>query len=100
MKQQDESNFYDDLQSGFDPAEALRQQNENETESNRLDYLIHKLFAQTPEGVELINTWKEALIMTPTVVGGEDSKDDGIREGQKRFIRGIILTVNRVERGE
>ena len=99
MKQQ-ESNFYDDLQTGFDPAEALRQQKDDESGSERLDYLIHKVFEQTPEGKELIGKWKEALIMTPTVVSGEDHKEDGIREGQKRFIRGIILTVNRVERGE
>jgi len=100
MQQQEEYNFFDDLDSGFDPKEALRQQTENESNAQRLDYLIHKVFEQTPEGKELIETWKEALIMTPTVVSGEDNKEDGIREGQKRFIRGIILTVNRVERGE
>jgi len=97
---QEESNFYDDLQSGFDPAEALRQQKDNESESNRLDYLIHKVFEQTPEGKELIGKWRDALIMSPTVMIGEDSKADGLREGYKAFIRGIILTVNRVERGE
>ena len=99
MKQQ-ESNFYDDLQTGFDPAEALRQQKDVEAESSRLDYLIHKVFSQTEEGKELIGKWKEALIMTPTVESGIDMAESGIREGQKRFIRGIILTINRVERGE
>jgi len=98
MKQQ--YNFYDDLQTGFDPAETLRQQKDGEAESERLDYLIHKVFEQTPEGKELIGKWKEALIMTPTVESGIDMAESGIREGQKRFIRGIILTVNRVERGE
>jgi len=98
MKQQ--YNFYDDLQTGFDPAETLRQQKDGEAESERLDYLIHKVFEQTPEGKELIGKWKEALIMTPTVESGIDMAESGIREGQKRFIRGIILTINRVERGE
>jgi len=99
MKQQ-ESNFYDDLQTGFDPAETLRQQKDGEVESERLDYLIHKVFAQTEEGKELLYKWKEALIMTPTVESGIDMAESGIREGQKRFIRGIILTINRVEKGE
>jgi len=40
------------------------------------------------------------LIMTPTVESGIDMAESGIREGQKRFIRGIILTINRVEKGE
>jgi len=99
MKQQ-QYNFYDDLQTGFDPAETLRQQKDGEAESERLDYLIHKVFEQTPEGKELIGKWKEALIMAPTVESGIDMAESGIREGQKRFIRGIILTINRVERGE
>ncbi len=100
MAQSDEYNFFDDLQSGCDPAEALRQNQDGEAQANRLDYLIHKVFEQSAEGKELIDTWEKALIMTPTVVSGEDSKADGIREGKMSFIRGIIQTVNRVEKGE
>jgi hypothetical protein len=100
VEKQQDNNFYDDLQTGFDPAEALRQQKDDESGSERLDYLIHKVFEQTPEGKELIGKWKDALIMTPTVESGIDMAESGIREGQKRFIRGIILTINRVEKGE
>ena len=100
MAQSDEYNFFDDLQSGCDPAEALRQNQDGEAQANRLDYLIHKVFEQSAEGKELIGTWEKALIMTPTVESGLDMAEAGIREGQKRFIRGIILTVNRVEKGE
>ena len=94
MKEQ--HNFFDDLNTGFDPAEALRQQQDNEAKSNKIDYLIHRVFEQSEAGKELITKWKEALIMTPTADGGMDMLDVGIREGQKRFIRGILLTIKRV----
>jgi hypothetical protein len=100
MNQQDERNFFDDLQSGFDPAEALRQQKDSEAKGKKLDYLIHQVFAQTEEGTELLNIWKDSLIMVPVIEPGVDMAEAGLREGFKRFIRSIILTINRVERGE
>ncbi len=97
---QEESNAFDDLDSGHDHDEALRQKVENTEVANRFDYLIHKIFEQTPEGKELMVIWDEILRMSPTVVGGMDMYDVGMREGRKTFIRDIILTVRRVERGE
>lgn len=93
-------NFFDNLNTGFDPAESLRRQKDAEEKANKLDYLIHAVFEQNEQGKELITIWKEALIMQPTVEPGIDQFDAGIREGQKRFIRGILLTINRVEKGE
>lgn len=63
----------------------------------RLDYLIHQVFEQSPEGKELINIWKESLLMNPTAEDGMDMIAVGIREGQKRMIRGIVLTIQRVK---
>jgi hypothetical protein len=90
------SNAFDDLYS-FDPDEAKAQQAQREEKGKRLDYLIHKVFAQTEEGIELFSMWRESLIMTPTAEAGMDNIDIGIREGMKTFIRKIGITLNRVE---
>lgn len=93
-------NFYDDLQSGFDPSEAMKIQKDYEAKAAKLDYLIHRTFEQGESGKELLDYWKTSLVMQPVAEGGLDLIDIGIREGYKRFIRGIILTIERVERGE
>ena len=97
MKEQ--SNFFDDLGSALDPAEAMKLAATKKAEAERLDYLIHRVFQQTPDGRELLNIWEESLIMTATADDGMDAVGIGIREGMKRFIRGIILTIRRVENG-
>ena len=94
-----ESNFFDDLLQQIDPKEALKQQADREEKGRHLDYLIHKVFAQSEEGRELVGIWKESLIMTPTAEEGMDMISVGIREGLKRFLRQIYLTINRVEEG-
>ena len=101
-RQQDENdkNFFDDLNSGFDPAKASKIQKDSESKAARLDYLIHQTFEQNEAGKELLAIWKEALIMSATAESGMDKVVIGINEGQKRFIRGIILTINRVEKGD
>jgi hypothetical protein len=65
----------------------------------KIDYLIHKLFAQTEEGRELIEIWAESILMTPSAVSTDTLLDIGLAEGQKAFIRGLILTVQKVEQG-
>lgn len=94
-----QGNFFDELQSGFDPAEALRQQKDHQVNAEKLDALIHRTFEQNESGKELLTIWKEALMMQPTVEPGIDQFDAGIREGQKSFIRGILLTIRRIEGG-
>ena len=91
-------NFFDDLNSGIDLSEALKAQKDSEIKARKLDYLIHKTFEQSEAGKDLLEIWKESLLMQPIATGGMDMVDIGIREGQKRFIRGIILTIRRVER--
>jgi hypothetical protein len=92
-----EYNFFDDLLNQVDPSEALKQQTDMEEKGKHLDHLIHKVFAQSDEGKELLEIWKESLIMSATADDGMDMIGVGIREGQKRMIRGIVLTIRRVE---
>ncbi len=63
----------------------------------RLDYLYHRVFAETEEGRELLETWLESLQMTPNDIEGSDLYSLGKQEGIKTFIRNIILTVRKVE---
>ena len=63
----------------------------------RLDYLIHKVFAQTEQGVELLEIWREHLLMSPAFEGHENPYQIGINEGRKSIIRNIILTIRKVE---
>ena len=72
---------------------------EQESKGNQIDYLIHKVFEQNEDGKELIDTWVDALLMTPTARAGDDMLTIGINEGVKQFIRNIKLTVDKVERG-
>ncbi len=91
-----DENFFDDLDSGFDPAEAQRQTDESRVKAERLDYLIHRVFEQSDDGGELLKIWAETLLMVAGAEAGMDQIDVGIREGYKRFIRNIILTIKRV----
>ena len=91
------SNIFDNLGTDFDPVESERQKVEMEAKANRLDYLIHQTFCQNPSGAELLAMWKESLIMAPTASPGDETLQIGIAEGHKSFIRGILLTVRKVE---
>lgn len=92
-----ERNFFDDL-NPIDTEEVEKFNKDQNARGEKIDYLVHKVFAQTEEGQELLSIWKESLMMQPTAEGGLDAVEIGIREGMKRFIRGIILTINRVEK--
>lgn len=70
---------------------------EQKAQFNKLDYLIHKVFAESPEGAELLSIWKESLVMTPTATAGADLLMIGMAEGTKTFIRNLILTIEKVE---
>lgn len=96
--QNKEENFFDTLGESFDQPKATKEQAELKAKGERLDNLIHKVFQQSEEGRELVAIWKESLIMQATAEGGMDLLEVGIREGQKRFIKSIILTVRKVEK--
>jgi len=88
------SNPYDDL--GSQP-----EWNEDDKANfERLDYLIHKTFGQSDEGLELLALWTENLIMSPGFEFGDNDLTIGHKEGVKSFIRNIILTIKKVENDE
>lgn len=103
MENQAQFNPFDHLSSGveFDPKKIEQQKKEQEAEYNKLDYMIHKVFAQTEEGRELLEHWMEnCIIMRPVLVKGEqhDQFDIGISQGIQDFVRGIYLTCKKVEK--
>ena len=83
----------------FDNLDIIEPQfGDNETDGHRkLDYLIHKIFHQSEEGIELLKLWKESLIMNPVASPGMDMLTVGINQGMKDFIRLILVTIRRVE---
>jgi len=64
---------------------------------DRLDYLVHKTFAQTESGAELLAIWSESLTMSSVLTDGNDLVSIGHAEGVKSVIRNIILTIRKVE---
>lgn len=93
----EQQNPFDELGFNFDPEEIKKHNAEQEAINNRLDQLIHQTFAQTEPGAELLELWKESLMMFPGAAPGMDNTEIGINEGKKAFIRNIILTIRRVE---
>lgn len=94
----DQKEYLKELMRDLGFSEDSRKNKEDDWKKR--DHLIHRVFAQNEAGVELLSIWKESLIMTPVVVEGLGIEHAGIREGMNQFIRGIITTINRVERGE
>jgi hypothetical protein len=92
-----EFNGFDAMGGVNDPAELARIEAENEQMWNKTDQIIHQVFEQHPQGKELLNIWKEALIMAPTVTPNSTQFEAGIAEGKKEFIRNICLTIKSVE---
>lgn len=66
--------------------------NEQKKRADRLSHLIYTVFS-TDEGRELLDLWRESLILYPTAQAGMDMVGIGIEEGKKGFIRGIINTL-------
>lgn len=92
-----DGNFFDDIGLNLDPEEIKKNQREQQAIGEKIDNLIHRTFKQSDSGEELLALWKETLIMKPTADPGMDMVEVGINEGMKRFIRGILLTIKRVE---
>ena len=97
MADKQEHNPYDEIGLNLDPEEIAKHKREQSVLHERLDLLIHRTFAQTEAGVELMKLWQESLLMAPGLQPGMCDKEAGIIEGKKSFIRNIILTIRRVE---
>lgn len=90
--------------NGFDNIFGLQDQDEvkklNEAQNamyEKIDHLQHKVFKQSTDGAELLELWKESLIMNPVVTPSSTSFGAGIEQGKRDFIRYILLTIKSVE---
>jgi len=93
------SNPFDNIVGLPDLDHVKRILAEQQGAGDKLDNLIHKVFSQGDEGGELLEIWGKTLMMMPTANPGDDLIQIGINEGTKRFIRNIIVTIEKVERG-
>jgi hypothetical protein len=58
---------------------------------------VHKVFAQNEDGRELLEIWKESLMMTPSAGPNSTQIEIGIAEGIKQFVRNIIIQTKQFE---
>lgn len=105
MKVRKEVNPFDILDSGieFDQKQAEKERQKMEAEYNKRDYMIHKVFSQTQEGVDLLNYWMEKCIINTPVIRRGDSHDlieIGINQGIQEFVRSIYLTCQKIDAKE
>tara|TARA_R110002020_G_scaffold171360_3_gene361386 strand:+ start:1011 stop:1298 length:288 start_codon:yes stop_codon:yes gene_type:complete len=77
--------------------EGLEQTNSFKDAMEQNNILLHKVFVQNQDGVELLNKWRDSLIMTPTLDQDSTVMAAGLNEGEKRFIRNIITAIQSVE---
>jgi len=59
--------------------------------------LLHRVFVQNEAGAELLAKWKDSLLMMPTLSAESTQFGAGMCEGEKRFIRNIIIAIESVE---
>lgn len=91
------NNPFDNMGGIADPEELAKIEAEKSVMWDRLENLIHQVFEQNQQGKELLELWKDALIMNPTVTPNSTAFQAGIAEGNKEFIRNIYLTIKNVE---
>ncbi len=58
---------------------------------------VHKVFAQTLDGRELLASWTKDLMMVPSVTPDSTQFEAGIIEGSKTFVRHIINQCQKLE---
>ena len=85
----------DDLESFLDQGMKQQEVFKQLTEANNI--LLHNVFIQNQAGVELLQKWKDELIMQPSVLPHFTQFEAGIAEGVKVFIRNIIIQSQSVE---
>lgn len=93
----EEFNGFDAVQGLPDPEEVAKLKIEEEAVLNKMGYLLHQVFVQTELGRELMNQWKETLINMPSFDGNSSQFAAGLNEGEKRFVRNILLSIKQVE---
>ena len=83
------------LEAFYDEADEQKKRDAVLFEKNNI--LLHKVFVQNEDGVELLNKWRESLMMIPTINSESSMFGAGIIEGEKTFIRNIITSIQSVE---
>jgi hypothetical protein len=58
---------------------------------------VHKVFAQNEDGRELLEHWKDSLLMVPSAGPNSTQIEIGIAEGIKQFVRNIIIQTKKFE---
>jgi hypothetical protein len=94
VSNEDQENAFDELGAkSDDKSQNISKKHE------KMDYLIHRIFYQTDEGVQLLNIWKNTTLMNASARSGSDLLTIGLSEGKKDFVRNIILTIEGVNNG-
>ena len=70
---------------------------ENARKSDHYSHLVHRVFAQTEEGRELMDIWTESLLMAPVANPNSTQIEIGIQEGMNQVTRTIINICKTVE---
>lgn len=86
-----ENSIDDFIQAGLDQTGEFKKQAE---EAN---ILLHKVFVQNKDGAELLEKWKNDLIMIPTILPESTQFGAGLTEGGKMFVRNLITQIQSVE---
>jgi hypothetical protein len=60
--------------------------------------LLHRVFVQSEAGAELLEKWKNDLLMIPSVFPESTQFGAGLTEGGKMFVRNIITLTEAVEK--
>jgi len=90
-------NGFDLIVGISDPTDIAKANAQQKEHFNKYNQILHQVFEQNPQGKELLNIWKEALIITPTVTPHSTQFQAGIEEGKKEFTRNILLAIKSVE---
>ncbi len=92
-----EFNGFDAIGGVSDPEEIESIKIEEQAKLNNMAYLLHQVFVQNEKGKELLSKWNEILINTPSFDANSTQFDAGLNEGEKRFVRNILLHLKQVE---
>ena len=84
-----------DIDSFID--EGIKQRDAFNKLADESAVLLHRVFVQTPEGVQLLEKWKNDLVMMPSILPESTQFGAGLTEGAKMFVRNIITQVQSVE---
>jgi hypothetical protein len=82
--------------------ESFMQQGIDQDAKNKIlfdknNHLLHRVFVQSEIGAELLAKWRDSLMMVPTLASDSTQFDAGMNEGEKRFIRNLIVSIQSVE---